>query len=314
MCMVSVLVPVYNVEPYLTRCIDSILAQTVQDIEVICINDGSTDYSGEILNEYAKKDSRIHVMHQENHGLAYTRNILLQNATAEWITFVDSDDYIAKEMLEKMLGAVKTLNADVCICNTVLPDHDYQSVSKRKFQMRDEVITGYRALEYMNLPKSWPWVTAWNKLYRADLLKGLSYPVGVQHEDQFLAHHIFNRAKLVASISDSCYFLCYREDSITNSKYDIRQLDYMDALYDRILLYQKMEFKKLYSGVEVKALHLLLLAFVKLGKLTLAEKAKLENAELQYKKIYQIAKGKELDVFRRGVCSLGKCICYRTRI
>lgn len=314
MCMVSVLVPVYNVEKYLTRCIDSILAQTMRNIEIICVNDGSTDNSGKILNEYAKKDSRIHVIHQENHGLAYTRNVLLQNATAGWITFVDSDDYIAEEMLEKMLDAVNNVNADICICNTILPDRDYQSVSKYKFQMRDEVITGYKALKYMNLPKSWPWITAWNKLYRIDLFEGLSYPIGVQHEDQFLAHHIFNKAQTVVSISATCYFLCYREDSITNSKYDIRQLDYMDALYDRILLYQKMGFEKLYSGVEMKALHLLLQAFMKLSNLTLDERNKLENAELQYKKIYQIAKGKELSVLRRGVCFLGKRICYHTCI
>mgnify|MGYP002508063554 CR=1 FL=1 len=108
----------------------------------------------------------------------------------------------------------------------------------------------------MNSTKSWPWVTAWNKLYRTELFLDLRYPDGVQHEDQFLAHYVFSRAKYVVSISDTFYYLQYRENSITNSKYTIHQLDYMDALYDRIQLYQKNGFKKLYGGGEWKGIRL----------------------------------------------------------
>ena len=303
---VSVLVPVYNVEDYLPQCLDSILAQTLQDIEVICVDDGSTDNSGKILDGYAAKDSRVKVYHQKNHGLAYTRNELLRHAAAPWITFVDSDDYIKLEMLQTMLDKAESTNADMCICNTYLPDSGYQSVSKKRFEMKDEIITGYKALEYMNLPKSWPWVTAWNKLYKAELFEGLSYPTGVQHEDQFLAHHIYCKAKTVVSITDDFYVLRYRADSITNSRYDIRQLDYMDALYDRILLYQQMGFKKLYKSVELKALKLLLQAYRKLDDLTLIEQERLKKAEEYYQQIYLIAYGKKIDKIRGAVCRWSK--------
>lgn len=303
----SVIVPVYNVEKYLPRCLDSLIGQTLRNIEIICIDDGSTDNSGKILDEYASRDNRIKVVHQENQGLACARNRGLELVTTEWFTFVDSDDYVALNMLETMLQAVFKEKADICICNCDLPDKGYQSVSQKKFKMKDELITGYQALEYMNLPKSWPWVTAWNKLYRTELFKELSYPAGVQHEDQYLAHHIFTRAKRIVSISDTLYYLCYREDSITNSRYDIRQLDYMGALHDRICLYQQQGFKKLYRGVELKALKLLLQAYRKLGDLSSVEQQRVQQAEQQYEQIYQIVTGrKNLDVFRKGVCTFVK--------
>lgn len=315
MCKVSVLVPVYNVEAYLPKCLDSLIGQTLREIEIICIDDGSTDRSGEILDEYAEKDKRIHVVHQENGGLAFARNKALDLVKTEYLTFVDSDDYIDVRMLEKMLQIIQEKQADICICNCFLPDSGYRSVSQYKFNMRDEVITGYQALKYMNLPKSWPWVTAWNKLYRTELFLNLRYPDGVQHEDQFLAHYVFSRAKNVVSISDTFYYLQYRENSITNSKYTIHQLDYMDALYDRIQFYQKNGFKKLYGGVEWKALKLLLQAYRKLEKLNSQEQYRLQQAEVNYQKIYQIASGRnQLSLLRKGVCTFVKSICYSSSL
>ena len=158
----------------------------------------------------------------------------------------------------------------------------------------------------MNLPKSWPWVTAWNKLYRTELFLNLRYPDGVQHEDQFLAHYVFSRAKNVVSISDTFYYLQYRENSITNS---------MDALYDRIQFYQKNGFKKLYGGVEWKALKLLLQAYRKLEKLNSQEQYRLQQAEVNYQKIYQIASGRnQLSLLRKGVCTFVKSICYSSSL
>lgn len=311
MCKVSVLVPVYNVEAYLPQCLDSLISQTLQDIEIICIDDGSTDGSGYILDQYAARDPRIRVVHQENKGLACARNKALDLVRTEWLTFVDSDDYIDEKMLEKMLQVIQEKQADICICNCGLPDAGYQSVSSHKFNMRNEMITGYQALEYINLPRSWPWITAWNKLYRTELFFNLRYPDGVQHEDQFLAHYIFASAKRVVSISDIFYFLRYREDSITNSKYSIRQLDYMDALYDRIQFYQENGFRKLYNGVEWKALKLLLQAYRKLGKLNPQEYHRLQQAEDIYQKIYRIASGrKQLNLLRKGVCTFVKRVSH----
>ena len=270
MCKVSVLVPVYNVEKYLKQCMDSLLQQTLSDIEIICIDDGSTDRSGELLDAYAAQDHRVRVVR-----------------------------------------AIQNQHTDICICNCDLPDQGYQSVSRYKFHMKDEVISGYQALKYMNLPKSWPWVTAWNKLYRTELFVNLRYPEGMQHEDQFLAHYIFARAKRIVSISDILYFLRYREDSLTNSRYDVRRLDYMDALYDRIQFYQTQGFQKLYRGVEWKALKLLLQAYQKLEELNSQEVDRLQQAEEIYQKIYCISSGrKQLNLWRKGVCTFVKSVSH----
>ena len=312
----SIVIPVYNTAIYLKECLESIINQTYSEIEIICVDDCSPDNSAEIIKEYAAKDSRIkYIKHTENKFQGGARNTGINAAEGSYITFVDSDDYIDVRMLEKMLQIIQEKQADICICNCFLPDSGYRSVSQYKFNMRDEVITGYQALKYMNLPKSWPWVTAWNKLYRTELFLNLRYPDGVQHEDQFLAHYVFSRAKNVVSISDTFYYLQYRENSITNSKYTIHQLDYMDALYDRIQFYQKNGFKKLYGGGEWKALKLLLQAYRKLEKLNSQEQYRLQQAEVNYQKIYQIASGRnQLSLLRKGVCTFVKSICYSSSL
>ncbi len=309
----SVIVPVYNVENYLPRCMDSLLQQTLKNIEIVCIDDGSTDRSGKLLDAYAEKDSRVRMVHQTNHGVAHARNMGLQLVRGKWFTYVDSDDYVVCNMLERMMAAAESNNADICICESVLPDCGYRNVSNRKIKMKDEVLTGYEVLEYINQPKSWPWITPWNKLYRTERFAHLRYPNGVQHEDQYLAHHIFINARKVVSISDTLYFLCYRENSISNSKYDIRQLDYMGALYDRMQLYKENGFKALYSGVELKALKLLLQAYWKLNDLNQLEKARLFAAEQQYLEIYQLARErKQLDILRKGVITFVKGIRHHS--
>ena len=120
MPLISVIVPVYKVEPYLSRCIDSILAQTFTDFELILINDGSPDNCGKICDEYAQKDNRIHVIHKENGGLSSARNAGIDwafaNSNSQWLTFIDSDDWIHHEYLELLLSGATSTNTDICVC------------------------------------------------------------------------------------------------------------------------------------------------------------------------------------------------------
>ena len=116
-CTISIIVPVYNAEKYLHRCVDSILAQTFTDFELLLINDGSKDNSGKICDEYAAKDPRVRVFHKENGGVSSARNMGLDNAKGEWVTFVDSDDWLVHNIYEKMLHKLVEENADLCLCD-----------------------------------------------------------------------------------------------------------------------------------------------------------------------------------------------------
>ena len=128
MPLVTVIVPVYNVEKYLAECLDSICAQTLKNIEIICMNDGSTDLSGDILAQYAARDSRIFVLNQENQGQSAARNNALDLARGKYISFVDSDDVIAPEMLEELYNRAEMLNTDIAFCNRVIY---YQDENKK---------------------------------------------------------------------------------------------------------------------------------------------------------------------------------------
>ena len=145
MAQISVIVPVYNTEKYLHRCIDSILAQTYTDFELLLINDGSTDESGEICDEYAKKDSRIVVIHKVNEGVSIARNTGIKRSSSKYITFIDSDDYIANDMIEQLYIALHNTESDISVCNfqSKLPldaDNDFKVKTYSSMQALKEIL------------------------------------------------------------------------------------------------------------------------------------------------------------------------------
>ena len=151
--MISVIVPVYNVEKYLRQCLDSVLAQTYRELEIILVDDGSTDGSGAICDEYATRDSRIKVVHQQNGGLSSARNAGLDLATGEYVAFVDSDDYIHETMLELLYQALVENNADTVICNFERVDEKGDVISVRSLQpLANGVVSMEEALENLATP------------------------------------------------------------------------------------------------------------------------------------------------------------------
>lgn len=130
--LISVIIPVYNVEQYLRRCLDSVVAQTYQNLEIICVDDGSVDHSGKICDQYAARDARIKVIHQENQGLSAARNRGLDAAEGEYIAFVDSDDYILEDMYKKMLDKLLDYNVDLCVCQWQYEFSDGRQVVKKQ--------------------------------------------------------------------------------------------------------------------------------------------------------------------------------------
>ncbi len=211
--LISVIVPVYKVEPYLKKCVDSILAQTYLNLEIILVDDGSPDSCGAICDSYAAQDSRIQVIHKPNGGLSDARNAGLDIATGEYIGFVDSDDYIAPTMYAQLLDGLVSAQADMAVCQGVIVKEGEDAVfSQTSNQQILPAGTGSFAMIYNRAFT----VNAWNKLYHRDLFAGIRYPVGLLYEDLATTYLLTDRAKTVVCLDGKLYAYVQRGGSIMN--------------------------------------------------------------------------------------------------
>ena len=233
--LISIIVPVYKVEKYLVKCVESILAQTYTNFELILVDDGSPDLCPSICDEYAKKDKRIIVIHKQNGGLSDARNAGLDIATGDFIGFVDSDDYIEKDLYELMLRGILNAKADMAICNYLCVDEDYNLIrEKNKYlPIRDEVLNASEFITKYTEEFGWYYVVAWNKLYRKSLFDNLRYPLGKQHEDAFLIHYLAFRCGKIVCIRKGLYYYVQRQGSIMTQQFSIKNMDLGDALIDQ---------------------------------------------------------------------------------
>lgn len=235
MDLISVIVPVYNVEKYLRKCVDSILAQTYTNLEIILVDDGSPDNCGKICDEYAAKDSRIKVIHQENGGLSAARNAGLDVATGDYIGFVDSDDYIAPDMYEKLYQAIEIYNSDIALCGFKKFELESRTeVYEKKLLYRDEFL---KELLLENI-KSY----AWNKLYKKSLFDNVRFPEGELFEDLKIMHLIGEKVSAVSFTNKILYYYRIRQGSITFNNRGLNADDYIAATHDRSERYKKTEF------------------------------------------------------------------------
>ncbi len=208
---VSVIVPVYNVEPYLRRCIDSLINQTLQNIEIILVDDGSTDGCGAICDEYSAQDARIRVVRQENAGLSGARNAGIDRARADYLMFVDSDDWVEPDFCRIPLTFAKEQQADLVMFQ--FRDFNDGHERKRHFSSIGEVkITQERALSLMMGEVG---ITAWNKLYRKGLFHYNRYPIGMVFEDMVLTPVLVHEAQNIAYMPVPLYNREHRSGSIT---------------------------------------------------------------------------------------------------
>lgn len=217
--LISVVVPVYNVEKYLRRCVDSIRKQTYKNIEVILVDDGSTDSSGALCDQLAKEDTRIRTVHQENRGLSEARNTGIANMHGNYVAFIDSDDFISNFFLERLYTACVENRAEIAIC-------DYL---KGEYNTIDSTVgtgsTNISCLDAKDMLSSWHSnytdieTVAWNKLYKASIFldKGIRYPAGVLHEDVMTTHLCVNACEKVAIVNEKLYLYYVRENTISSS-------------------------------------------------------------------------------------------------
>ena len=186
--LISVIVPVYNVEKYLPKCLDSLLAQTWQELEIIVVDDGSPDNSWDIMQEYARRDSRIRPIRQKNGGLSAARNAGVEAARGEWIGFLDSDDYVAPEMYERLYRAAAEQGAQMAVCSFTYVTPDGKPIPRTSPITKNEVLSGIQMMERLAGPQNWYYITAWNRLYQKKLFDAVRFPVGKLHEDEYTAH------------------------------------------------------------------------------------------------------------------------------
>ena len=259
--LISVVVPVYNVEKYLGRCVDSIINQTYANLEIILVDDGSTDNSGKICDDYLNKDNRIHVIHKVNGGLSDARNTGIDESKGEYILFVDSDDYISNRMVEALCKSMLENESDLALCNFTYVDERGNALQdKNKYSpIKNEVLTSYDALRRISgFPGSWYYVVAWNKLYKKELFNNIKFPYGKCHEDEFIVHKIFDKCNTISCVEERLYFYVQRTDSIMNQKYSIKRLDGAEACAERTKYFlEKKEYrfasKALSAGMSVLA-------------------------------------------------------------
>jgi glycosyltransferase involved in cell wall biosynthesis len=228
--LISVILPVYRVEKYLDRCLQSITEQTYRNLEIILVDDGSPDNSGAICDAWAKKDSRIRVIHQKNSGGGPARNAGLDQASGELLAFVDSDDYIAADMFAHLYELLET-GADVAECDyletvddgVVFPDATYEvTVFTPEEAMRNHI----QDIIFRQV--------IWNKLYRRKLSEGVRFPAGTKIDDEYFTYRLLGNAKKLVRSNKICYAYRQQEGSIMHQSFSLKRVEALQAKQQRL--------------------------------------------------------------------------------
>lgn len=242
---ICVIVPVYCVEQYIHRCIDSILAQTFSDFELLLVDDGSPDRSGAICDEYAAQDVRVRVIHQSNQGVSAARNAGIDWAftysNCEWLTFVDSDDWIHPDMLQQMYEISNATNTEICVCQfyqthgeeVLAEGGEFFSLSAEDFYSNGGVIS----------------VVPWGKLYRKELFCDVRYPLGKIHEDEFTTYRLIFKVENIVVLPTAYYAYYINPHGITKRDWGPEKLDIILAYQQRIAFFKETGRPQLAKGM-----------------------------------------------------------------
>ena len=240
--LISIIIPVYNVEQYLKQCLDSVINQTYKNLEIILVDDGSTDNSGKICDEYALKDNRIKVIHKQNGGVSSARNTGLNVATGEYIGFVDGDDYIELDMYEYLYSLNKTNNTSLAICNFYIEE------DKKITNVKP--ITNKYILDANEMLKcSFKQLFSWNKLIEKNLFNQLYFPENISYgEDMTVCMELFIRAKKISYGNKNKYFYRQHFQSVTNNlKWEAKNLDVIYQINKFIEYANSKKLKNFYN-------------------------------------------------------------------
>ena len=250
MPQISVIVPVYKVEAYLARCVDSILDQSFGGFDLILVDDGSPDKCPQICDAYGQRDDRIVVIHKQNGGLSDARNAgidwAMEHSDSQWLAFVDSDDYLHPDYLKMLLEKANQESADLVICDFLRVDDQEQVIEKDR--PIPDLVTEDKGRLFAFLLENWRIRPAWNKLYHKQIFSQLRFAFGKVHEDEFAIHHVLWNCRKVALIHDRLYYYRIRQNSIMMTPSVREQLDRIEALIDQYEFCQHHSLK-LYNEV-----------------------------------------------------------------
>lgn len=254
--LVSVIVPIYKVEKYLLRCVKSIQQQTYSELEIILVDDGSPDSCPQICDELAAQDTRIKVIHKANGGLSDARNVGIRSSTREYLVFVDSDDEIAPEMIERLYTAVQLNGTKMALCNVLCIDETGLPTGESEGSpIQNEYLSADQILPRFYQKNGLFYIVAWNKLYHRSLFQEITFPVGKWHEDEFVAAQLIWKARRVVCIDYMGYhYVTQRAGSIMSIQNDVRHLDALEALLIRYRFYQEIGQSELLHETRARVL------------------------------------------------------------
>jgi len=266
---ISIIIPVYNVERYLRKCLNSLVQQTYHNLEIILVDDGSPDSSGQICDWYAKKDSRIHVIHKKNEGVARARNDGIEYASGDYISFVDSDDWMAANAYETLYKGLKRYCADCAVggCVKVIDKGGALQPKKRK-HTKIRCQSSAEAMRHVLLEGS----AIWNRLFKRELFEKIRFPLDRVNDDEVVALHVYAECKKIVFLDKDTYFYRIRQDSITTSAFSLRNIDYYYNSIDN-LEFIKNKMPRLVDCAEYKYIKTMLYSYVNLKRIKKNPKA-----------------------------------------
>ena len=278
---ISVIIPMYKVEKYLKKCIESVLKQTYTNLEIILVDDGSPDNCGEICEEYKKKDSRIKVIHKENGGLSDARNKGIDVATGKYVTFIDSDDFIEKNYVEFLYNLIRKYNADISIGshkiiynNIIIDKSTYKEFSENSEKILEKILYD----DGVDL-------SAWGKLYKIKLFDGIRFPKGRLYEDSATTYKLIHLANVIAVSSRPIYNYVMRNNSISQGDFNLKKMELITSTNEMTDF-----IKKEYPNLEMACNRRMMWAYLR--TLSQLAKSKKRNKEVEKQLLYYIKKNR----------------------
>ena len=252
--LISIIVPIYNVAQYLPRCLDSLLHQTYSNLEIILVDDGSTDQSPGIIDQYLKKDPRFIAVRKKNGGLSDARNAGIEAAKGDFLIFVDSDDYVHQQFVELLYKTLHDTQSDIAVCEGVEIDEQHLGdiLSPIPCSYHVDILDSIEGMKFWYTSGFRNPTVAWNKIYKRKLFASERFIKGKFHEDEFIMHHLFIKASKIAYLWAGLYFYVKHSGSITSpNTYSLNRLDVVEACEER---WRK---KKKIGDPELENLHFL---------------------------------------------------------
>jgi len=295
--LISIIVPIYNVEKYLSECIESLINQTYKNIEIILVDDGSQDNCGKICDEYAKKDNRIIVIHKKNGGLSDARNKGIEIAKGEYLIFVDSDDFVSNRFVEKLYQMILENNCEIAICDYLQFENEIPK--DENIQVEVEILSNIEVLDRV-YDENVKMIIACNKLYKKELFNTIRYPYGKVNEDQFTTYKIIYKANKIAISNEKLYYYRFNSNSIMGSKFNEKRLHILEALEERMQFYKGKSLDELYKKTEISYLDTIITLYT-LVRQNISNSSKIHQKLVKdFKSSYKKMKNNELiDRIRR---------------